>query len=130
MNRRSHSTLSVPIFRSGLGYLLYVAGRYDKAEVELQKALELNPQAPRVHFAMPPVRFETFVNPACLRASAARGYAAVLRARAFPTFLSRSSSNSTCRGRFPFEKLTKFYSLDQINQGGTIKPSFASLIFS
>jgi hypothetical protein len=33
------------------------------------------------------------------------------------------------QGRFPFEKLTKFYSLDQINQaapdserGGTIKP--------
>ena len=39
-------------FRSGLGYLLYVAGRYDKAEAELQKALELNPQAPRVHFAL------------------------------------------------------------------------------
>jgi len=44
-----------------------------------------------------------------------RGYAAFLRARAFPTFLSRNSSNSTRRG-FPFEKLTKFYSLDQINQ--------------
>lgn len=27
------------------GYLLYVAGRYDKAQAELRKALDLNPQA-------------------------------------------------------------------------------------
>lgn len=39
-----------PDFRLGLGYVLYVAGRYDKARGELQKALDLNPQAARVHF--------------------------------------------------------------------------------
>ena len=39
-----------PDFRLGLGYVLYVAGRYDKASAELQKALDLNPQAARVHF--------------------------------------------------------------------------------
>jgi len=30
----------------GRGYLLYVAARYDEARVALQKALDLNPQAP------------------------------------------------------------------------------------
>lgn len=39
-----------PDFRLGLGYVLYVAGQYDKARAELQKALDLNPQAARVHF--------------------------------------------------------------------------------
>src|SRR5262249_5296439 len=39
-----------PDLRLGLGYVLYVAGRYDKARAELQKALDLNPQAARVHF--------------------------------------------------------------------------------
>jgi tetratricopeptide (TPR) repeat protein len=29
-----------------------VAGRYDRAEAELQKALELNPLAPSVHFSL------------------------------------------------------------------------------
>jgi TolB-like protein/DNA-binding winged helix-turn-helix (wHTH) protein/Flp pilus assembly protein TadD len=33
----------------GLGYLLYEDGRYDDAQVELQKALDLNPQAAFVH---------------------------------------------------------------------------------
>ena len=34
------------------GYLLYLAGRYDQAEVELHKALELNPQAAFVHLTL------------------------------------------------------------------------------
>jgi tetratricopeptide (TPR) repeat protein len=34
---------------SAMGYLLYVAGRYDEAQDALQKALDLNPQAPLVH---------------------------------------------------------------------------------
>ena len=33
----------------GLGYLLYMAGRYDAAQAELQKALDLNPQAAFAH---------------------------------------------------------------------------------
>lgn len=33
----------------GLGYLLFVAGRYDAAQVELQKALDLNSQAALAH---------------------------------------------------------------------------------
>ena len=36
----------------GLGYLLYVAGRYDKAEAALQKALDLNPRAAFVHLTL------------------------------------------------------------------------------
>jgi tetratricopeptide (TPR) repeat protein len=35
--------------RLRFGYVLYVAGRYDEAQAELQKALDLNPQAPFVH---------------------------------------------------------------------------------
>jgi tetratricopeptide (TPR) repeat protein len=38
--------------RLQLGYRLYVASRYDEAQVELQKALELNPQAAFVHFVL------------------------------------------------------------------------------
>ena len=37
---------------SGLGYLLYVGGRYDEARLALQKALDLNPQAPLVHLTL------------------------------------------------------------------------------
>jgi len=33
-----------------LGYLLYVAGRYDKAQAALRKAMDLNPQADFGHF--------------------------------------------------------------------------------
>jgi TolB-like protein/DNA-binding winged helix-turn-helix (wHTH) protein/predicted Zn-dependent protease len=40
------------ITRLQLGYRLYVASRYDEAQVELQKALELNPQAAFVHFVL------------------------------------------------------------------------------
>jgi TolB-like protein/DNA-binding winged helix-turn-helix (wHTH) protein/Flp pilus assembly protein TadD len=40
------------ITRLQLGYRLYVASRYDEAQVELQKALNLNPQAPFVHFVL------------------------------------------------------------------------------
>ena len=35
--------------RLGLGFLLYMAGRYDEAQVQLQKALDLNPQAAFAH---------------------------------------------------------------------------------
>jgi TolB-like protein/DNA-binding winged helix-turn-helix (wHTH) protein len=35
-----------------LGYLLYMAGRYDKAQAEVRKALDLNPQAPFAHFTL------------------------------------------------------------------------------
>ena len=35
-----------------LGYLLYMAGRYDEAQVALQKALDLNPQAAFVHLTL------------------------------------------------------------------------------
>jgi tetratricopeptide (TPR) repeat protein len=34
---------------SGLGYLLYVAGRYNEAQAALQKTLDLNPQATYFH---------------------------------------------------------------------------------
>jgi TolB-like protein/DNA-binding winged helix-turn-helix (wHTH) protein/Flp pilus assembly protein TadD len=37
---------------SGLGYLLYSAGRYDEAQATLQKALDLNPQATYVHLTL------------------------------------------------------------------------------
>jgi tetratricopeptide (TPR) repeat protein len=36
----------------GLGYLLYVAGRYEEAQSALQKALDLDPQAPLVHLTL------------------------------------------------------------------------------
>jgi TolB-like protein/DNA-binding winged helix-turn-helix (wHTH) protein/Tfp pilus assembly protein PilF len=39
-------------FRLGLGYLLYVASRYDQAQAELQKALDLNSQAALVHVTL------------------------------------------------------------------------------
>ena len=38
--------------RLQLGYRLYVASRYDEAQAELQKALDLNPRAPFVHFVL------------------------------------------------------------------------------
>ena len=37
---------------SGLAYLLYVGGRYDEARLALQKALDLNPEAPLVHLTL------------------------------------------------------------------------------
>jgi TolB-like protein/DNA-binding winged helix-turn-helix (wHTH) protein len=37
---------------SGLGYLLYAAGRYEEAQAALQKALDLNPQATYVHLTL------------------------------------------------------------------------------
>jgi TolB-like protein/DNA-binding winged helix-turn-helix (wHTH) protein/Flp pilus assembly protein TadD len=37
---------------SGLEYLLYVGGRYNEAQVVMQKALDLNPQATYVHLTM------------------------------------------------------------------------------
>jgi TolB-like protein/DNA-binding winged helix-turn-helix (wHTH) protein/Flp pilus assembly protein TadD len=40
------------ISRLQLGYVLYVESRYDAAEVELQKALDLNPQAGFVHVTL------------------------------------------------------------------------------
>ena len=35
-----------------LGYLLYVAGRYDESRAEVQKLLDLNPQASFGHFTI------------------------------------------------------------------------------
>jgi TolB-like protein/DNA-binding winged helix-turn-helix (wHTH) protein/Tfp pilus assembly protein PilF len=35
-----------------LGYLLYVAGRYDEAQTKLREALDLSPQAPFAHFTL------------------------------------------------------------------------------
>jgi tetratricopeptide (TPR) repeat protein len=35
-----------------MGYLLYVAGRYDEARAALEKALDLNPQAAYVHLTL------------------------------------------------------------------------------
>ena len=40
------------VSRLQLGYRLYVAGRYDEAHAELQKSLDLNLQAPFVHFVL------------------------------------------------------------------------------
>jgi TolB-like protein/DNA-binding winged helix-turn-helix (wHTH) protein/Flp pilus assembly protein TadD len=40
------------ISRLQLGYVLYVASRYDEAQAELQKALDLNPQAGFVHVTL------------------------------------------------------------------------------
>jgi TolB-like protein/DNA-binding winged helix-turn-helix (wHTH) protein/Tfp pilus assembly protein PilF len=40
------------ISRLQLGYVLYVGSRYDAAQVELQKALDLNPQAGFVHVTL------------------------------------------------------------------------------
>jgi len=37
---------------SGLGYLLYAAGRYEEAQAALRKALDLNPQATYVHLTL------------------------------------------------------------------------------
>jgi tetratricopeptide (TPR) repeat protein len=37
---------------SGLGYLLYAAGRYEESRAALQKALDLNQQAPYVHLTL------------------------------------------------------------------------------
>jgi tetratricopeptide (TPR) repeat protein len=35
-----------------LGYVLYLASRYDEAQAELQKALDSNPQAGFVHVTL------------------------------------------------------------------------------
>jgi TolB-like protein/DNA-binding winged helix-turn-helix (wHTH) protein/Flp pilus assembly protein TadD len=40
------------ISRLQLGYVLYVASRYDQAQAELQKSLDLNPQAAFVHVTL------------------------------------------------------------------------------
>jgi TolB-like protein/DNA-binding winged helix-turn-helix (wHTH) protein/Flp pilus assembly protein TadD len=40
------------ISRLQLGYVLYLASRYDEAQAELQKALDLNPQAGFVHVTL------------------------------------------------------------------------------
>jgi TolB-like protein/DNA-binding winged helix-turn-helix (wHTH) protein/Flp pilus assembly protein TadD len=40
------------ISRLQLGYVLYVASRYDEAQAELRKALDLNPQAAFVHVTL------------------------------------------------------------------------------
>jgi TolB-like protein/DNA-binding winged helix-turn-helix (wHTH) protein/Flp pilus assembly protein TadD len=40
------------ISRLQLGYRLYVRSRYDEAQAQLQKALDLNPRSPFVHFVL------------------------------------------------------------------------------
>jgi TolB-like protein/DNA-binding winged helix-turn-helix (wHTH) protein/Flp pilus assembly protein TadD len=40
------------ISRLQLGYRLYVASRYDEAQAELQKALDLSPRSPFAHFVL------------------------------------------------------------------------------
>jgi tetratricopeptide (TPR) repeat protein len=41
---------------SGLGYLLYVADRYDEAQATLEKALDLNPRAAFVYLTLGKIR--------------------------------------------------------------------------
>jgi TolB-like protein/DNA-binding winged helix-turn-helix (wHTH) protein/Tfp pilus assembly protein PilF len=45
-------------FYPAMAYVLYVAGQYDEAKAELQKALELNPQANYVHFTLAKILLE------------------------------------------------------------------------
>ena len=66
------------------------------------------------------------VNNLMLPGKAIRG---ILEGESVPDIFIPQLIELNAQGRFPFEKLTKFYSLDQINQaaqdserGGTIKP--------
>ena len=58
-----------------------------------------------------------------------KGIRGILEGESVPDIFIPQLIKLNAQGRFPFEKLTKFYSLDQINQaakdsenGGTIKP--------
>jgi aryl-alcohol dehydrogenase len=58
-----------------------------------------------------------------------KGIRGILEGESVPDIFIPQLIELNAQGRFPFEKLTKFYSLDQINQaaqdsekGGTIKP--------
>ena len=58
-----------------------------------------------------------------------KGIRSILEGESIPDIFIPQLIELNAQGRFPFEKLTKFYSLDQINQaakdsenGGTIKP--------
>jgi aryl-alcohol dehydrogenase len=58
-----------------------------------------------------------------------KGIRGILEGESVPDIFIPQLIELNVQGRFPFEKLTKFYSLDQINQaaqdsakGGTIKP--------
>ena len=58
-----------------------------------------------------------------------KGIRGILEGESVPDIFISQLIALNVQGRFPFEKLTKFYSLDQINQaakdsenGGTIKP--------
>jgi aryl-alcohol dehydrogenase len=60
---------------------------------------------------------------------AGKGIRGILEGESVPDIFIPHLIELNAQGRFPFEKLTKFYSLDQINQaaqdsekGGTIKP--------
>jgi aryl-alcohol dehydrogenase len=60
---------------------------------------------------------------------AGKGIRGILEGESVPDIFIPQLIELNAQGRFPFEKLTKFYSLDQINQaakdsekGGTIKP--------
>ena len=71
------------------------------------------------------------VNNLMLPGKAIRG---ILEGESVPDILIPQLIELNAQGRFPFEKLTKFYSLDQINQaaqdsekGTRSNPSFASL---
>jgi aryl-alcohol dehydrogenase len=66
------------------------------------------------------------VNDLMIPGKAIRG---ILEGESVPDIFIPQLIELNAQGRFPFEKLTKFYSLDQINQaaqdseqGGTIKP--------
>ena len=58
-----------------------------------------------------------------------KGIRGILECESIPDIFIPHLIELNAQGRFPFEKLVKFYSLDQINQaakdserGGTIKP--------
>jgi aryl-alcohol dehydrogenase len=58
-----------------------------------------------------------------------KGIRGILEGESVPDIFIPQLVELNAQGRFPFEKLVKFYSLDQINQaahdsenGGTIKP--------
>jgi aryl-alcohol dehydrogenase len=58
-----------------------------------------------------------------------KGVRGILEGESVPDIFIPQLIELNAQGRFPFEKLVKFYSLDQINQaakdsenGGTIKP--------
>src|SRR6185369_15880987 len=43
---------SSPILNANKGYLLYIARRYEKAQAQLRKALEMDPAFPATHYRL------------------------------------------------------------------------------